>query len=480
MKYLSGIKPTLIGDRGRDVVLSSSLTHVKYAYAGDVGSENLVAFNSFAPGAIAKAGGIFTGSTTLKTLAGTLITASSSSGIVTINMAFGNFFKLVLTENVVGFDIINIPPEAAMFTLIIEQDLVTNRSVAWVFNQGTIKWENATPVDVTSTRTNLDVFSFKTINSGSVWYAKANGQNFEGVGTSNPSDGTILSYETLYIEIDNVSYTNGSREILADGLGGTRPGNDNYPATYPGEGATLFKEAAHAQLYVEECDSYFDNGSTLWGSDGSGGYLTIDQYPPSTSTALCSADSNQTFFNNSIKVGTQEVYPDGIGGYDLGSVIYITSDYLGTYANNDPFEFVNNSWYSTDAPPTSTGKGTFGLFQTIGGSGNFYTNNSYDSATTSLGSCNWTLGYSLTAETIIVSADYKADGNGKVYLDCGKNTGDIVYTETIPCDAYSGYPCNGDYSGYQITYKFDLNAWTSSSIAGNGQGYFTIEGVRTA
>jgi hypothetical protein len=479
MKQLSAIKPTFIGDRGRDISLSTSLTHVKYSYAGDSTTQNVVSFNSFAPGAIAKAGGVFTGPVTLKTYSSKLITAASSSGVVTINLAFGNFFKLSLTENVVGFDVINVPEQAVMFTLIVEQDAAAPRTINWAFNNATVSWGNVDPSTVvTVERTNLDVFSFKTISSGSLWYASVNGLNYQGIGTDNPIDGTFLYNENLYINIDDVQYPNGTKEVLANGLGGTRDGNLNYPAAYPDPGASTFKYVERALLCPDNCGgSCYNNGGTLYVSDGFGGYAIIEEY---AAGEFCSEAVVENFFgngnsSNDITVGYRSITPNGSGGYNVGDLVYISDTFIGTFTNYTDVEYVDNYWRDVTALPTGTGKGSVDVYQYS--PGNFTFDYHYEANNTFISSCDWSLGYSLTGNAIIVAASYLADGAGKIKLEANIAPGSVAYTETIPCDSY-GYPCDDSYDGYIISYKYDPTAWSSLWTPGYGFGYFYIESSR--
>lgn len=180
MKSLSTIKPGYSGTAARQLILESSLTHVKYKYQRDNSSTNLVAFNEFAPGAIVKAGGVFTGPIKLVSSSSSIVQLQPADGIVTINLSFGGIFKLSLTENVDSFEVINVAPGVAvMFTLIVAQDTSPYaQTIDWTFTGSTIKWSENTPVANTLGISKLDVFSFKTISAGASWYAMANGLGY--------------------------------------------------------------------------------------------------------------------------------------------------------------------------------------------------------------------------------------------------------------------------------------------------------------
>jgi hypothetical protein len=457
MKYLSGIKPTLIGDRGRDVALSTSLTHVKYNHVGDTTSENLVAFNSFAPGAIAMAGGVFTGPITLKTHAAKLVTATSESGVVTINLAFGNFFKLVLTENVTAFDVINVPPQAAMFTLIVEQNTDIAKTIDWTFSSSTIKWGSINPATITATRTNLDIFAFKTTSSGSVWYASVNGLNYAGVGTDNPIDGTFLYTEELFIDIAGTQYSNGTKDILADGAGGVRDGDINYPPAYPANGAVTFKQIAHTDLYVQPLDQSYPNGNTVYVSDGDGGYIVAEEYPSSSTIFGNPIDYTEQHLGYTITLGSRNILADGVGGYTYGQVTYVNT---GTVFNvNNFIVFRDDKWYQG-----TTGNATYNGSSDITyiGAGQVEYTYGYLSAGTVLASgVDWTIGYYLdTSDPINISADVVSDGEGKVYYVSSVLDYSVVATDyrTFPCgDLSNMFPCDESANNYQVRYLKDTS-----------------------
>lgn len=180
MKSLSTIKPGYSGTAARQLILESSLTHVKYKYQRDNSSVNLVAFNEFAPSAIAKSGGVFTGPIKFLTSSSTPVQLSPADGIVTINLSFGGLFKLSLTESVSSFEVINVAPGlAVMFTLVIAQDTSPfTQTVNWTFSGSTIKWPNGTPVANSLGSSKFDVFSFKTVDAGATWHAMANGLGY--------------------------------------------------------------------------------------------------------------------------------------------------------------------------------------------------------------------------------------------------------------------------------------------------------------
>jgi hypothetical protein len=110
---------------------------------------------------------------------------TSSSNVVTIDLAEAQNFTLTVTENVNQFTIINIPSESSAFTLKITQDSTGNRAV------GIDTFKTAGGVDipvywpgggvlpiVTPTADRSDIYSFKTFDGGATFYGVVGGQNF--------------------------------------------------------------------------------------------------------------------------------------------------------------------------------------------------------------------------------------------------------------------------------------------------------------
>lgn len=164
----------------KQVVLESSLTHVKYKYQGDNSSINLVDFNNFAPGAIRKSGGVFLGSVQIKSLLNQIFYPTVADGIVSINLSFGSYFWLDLTESVAEFQIINIAPDVTTFTIAIKQNSQNIKTVNFNFSGAVLKWANNDDPDaVVPVFDSVDVFSFSTKNQGATWFAQILGQDFK-------------------------------------------------------------------------------------------------------------------------------------------------------------------------------------------------------------------------------------------------------------------------------------------------------------
>ena len=180
MKQLSLLQPNLIGPRGRDIALQKSLTHIQYQYAGGNSWTNLVDLNALAPGAIRKTGGVFTGNVQFKGLLAQTFYPTVADGIVSINLSFGSYFWLELTETVTSFEIINAAPNVTTFTLVVKQNAQNVYNVDFDFGSPVIKWaNNDAPDSVVSGLGHVDVFSFSSKDQGATWFAQTLGQDFK-------------------------------------------------------------------------------------------------------------------------------------------------------------------------------------------------------------------------------------------------------------------------------------------------------------
>lgn len=180
MKQLSLLQPNLNGPRGRDIALQKSLTHIQYQYAGDNSWTNLVDVNLLAPNAIRKTGGVFTGNTQFRGLTFQTFYPVIADGMVSINLSFGSYFWLELTEKVDSFQIINAAPNVTTFTIVINQNTQNIYDVDFNFTGSNVKWiNNEPPSSVVSGLGHIDVFSFSSKDQGATWFAQILGQDFK-------------------------------------------------------------------------------------------------------------------------------------------------------------------------------------------------------------------------------------------------------------------------------------------------------------
>lgn len=179
MKQLSLLQPSLNGPQ-IDLFLLKSLTHVQYQYTDSSLPQNLIDLNNFAPGGIRKTGGVFSGNVQVKTVLAQVLYPTVADGMVSINLSFGSYFWLDLTDNVVSFEIINAPPGVVTFTLILQQNTQNIKTIAFNFLGAAVKWANNTaPYAVASGFGHIDMFSFSSRDQGATWLAQTLGQDFK-------------------------------------------------------------------------------------------------------------------------------------------------------------------------------------------------------------------------------------------------------------------------------------------------------------
>jgi len=121
----------------------------------------------------------------LKTYFEHVHSVTSSSNVVTLDLSEAQNFTLTATENIGYFVITNTPSETSSFTIKIAQDGTGGRTVD--IDDFRTSGGSAIPVYwpaggvlpiVTSTASRSDIYSFKTFDGGSSWYAVVVGQNF--------------------------------------------------------------------------------------------------------------------------------------------------------------------------------------------------------------------------------------------------------------------------------------------------------------
>lgn len=92
---------------------------------------------------------------------------TSAAGVLTLNIENGNVFAVTLTENVTTLTISNpsASGSACSFTLILTQAAAA-KTVAW---GGSVRWADSTAPTI-STNSAIYVFTFVTIDGGTIWY----------------------------------------------------------------------------------------------------------------------------------------------------------------------------------------------------------------------------------------------------------------------------------------------------------------------
>ena len=106
----------------------------------------------------------------LKDYGETVVTANSGT-TYTINLTAGNVFNITLTGNC-AFTFANPPVSgvAGSFTLILTQDGTGSRTVTW---PGAVRWPSAVVPSLYSAAASVNIFTFLTINGGTLWFGAA-------------------------------------------------------------------------------------------------------------------------------------------------------------------------------------------------------------------------------------------------------------------------------------------------------------------
>ena len=100
---------------------------------------------------------------------------TSAAGVVAVDMSLGDYFTLVLTENVTSWTFTNLAGAALGNTkmLQITQHASAAKTVAW---PATFKWAGASAGVMTATVGGVDVLAITSFDNGTTWRATlANG-----------------------------------------------------------------------------------------------------------------------------------------------------------------------------------------------------------------------------------------------------------------------------------------------------------------
>jgi len=103
-------------------------------------------------------------------------TATSGTGTQALDLTLGNVFKHTASGGNVTFTFTNPPTSGAAgsFTLIWVQD-TTDRTITWPVS---VDWAGGTAPDVTSGSGKVDVYTFFTVDGGTLWYGMQAGADF--------------------------------------------------------------------------------------------------------------------------------------------------------------------------------------------------------------------------------------------------------------------------------------------------------------
>lgn len=108
----------------------------------------------------------------------TQASASSSAGVLNINLNSGSVQTVTLDESITSITFVNFNPDSdysSTITLRVVQDGVGGYGVTW---PASIVWAGGTAPTVTSTANASDIYGFTTYDSGVTWYGFSLGQDF--------------------------------------------------------------------------------------------------------------------------------------------------------------------------------------------------------------------------------------------------------------------------------------------------------------
>ena len=103
------------------------------------------------------------------------VTATISSGTVTLNLNAYTIFNISLNANITTFTIQNVQSagRSSSFVIVFTAD-GTARTVTW---PASFKWPGSTAPTLTTTNGKKDVYVFFTTDGGTTWQAFISGQN---------------------------------------------------------------------------------------------------------------------------------------------------------------------------------------------------------------------------------------------------------------------------------------------------------------
>jgi hypothetical protein len=100
--------------------------------------------------------------------------------VLTLELSAATFFRTQMTSNITSFTLLNVPasPRVYSFTLQTVGDLGSpTRTVTWLFNGVTVRWNDGFAPSITPTVNKIDTFTFVTYDGGVNWFGFISGQN---------------------------------------------------------------------------------------------------------------------------------------------------------------------------------------------------------------------------------------------------------------------------------------------------------------
>jgi len=119
---------------------------------------------------------VYKGRQLLKNYSETVVTNSTATGAVSINVQNGNIYNLTLTGNVV-FTFTNpaAATESTTIVLRITQDGTGSRTITW---PASVRWPSGTAPTLTTTAGAYSKLVFDTIDGGTTWDGQLSGDNY--------------------------------------------------------------------------------------------------------------------------------------------------------------------------------------------------------------------------------------------------------------------------------------------------------------
>jgi len=106
---------------------------------------------------------------------GETVNALGNTGTaITINLNSGTFVTATLTGNC-AFTFSNPVSGASSFTLLLINDATPGRTITW---PASVRWPAGTIPTRTTTADRVDVYTFFTVDSGTVWYGNLAQYNY--------------------------------------------------------------------------------------------------------------------------------------------------------------------------------------------------------------------------------------------------------------------------------------------------------------
>jgi hypothetical protein len=185
-------------------------------------------------------------------------------------------------------------------------------------------------------------------------------------GNPNDPDGTFIRAETIYITINGTQYENGTKDIVADGNGGERDGNNNYLAdgvilgvsgneTYVADGnggySTQFPADGtfirNETVYISIEGGSYENGNEDIVANGAGGEKTGTYYPAAGGTEFARFNHSVTYNGTTLSSGERVYTATGSSNSNAYNLTYTTANgtLLGNVGGTDVYADGNGGYY---------------------------------------------------------------------------------------------------------------------------------------